>query len=522
MKEPVSIFNDVIGPVMIGPSSSHTAAGARIGYFIRRMLNDQPERVTFTFSTNGSLADCHEPQGTDMGLAGGLLGMAMDDPAMECSPQLAAEAGIIISYETNDEPVDHPNIYDFTAEGGGRKMTGQAISVGGGMIEFRKINGYPVSMAGGFYETLVFAETGDTDQLNAMESALGGADGQLKKLCSGDEKEILYILETEEAFDAGGLKDRFPAVKDVISLDPVLPVRSFHTYTGLFNTAEEVLRMASEKKMELWDIAAAYESARGRMSPDEVFAMMGDLADVMERTLAAVRDHQKDYADRILGPQAYKLHGYDSPLLPPFIKDMISCITYFMEAKSSMEVIVAAPTCGSSAVLPGTLISAVQNLGGGREELIKGLLAAGMVGVIIAEHSTFSAEIAGCQAECGAASAMAAAGLAQLMGRSAEEALSAASMALQNIMGSVCDPVAGRVEVPCLGKNVQAGMNALASANMAAAGFDAVIPFDEAVTAFDEAGRKIAPELRNTCRGGLSIAPASLAIEKQLKEFGHR
>ena len=72
MKEPVSIFNDVIGPVMIGPSSSHTAAGARIGYFIRRMLNDQPERVTFTFSTNGSLADCHEPQGTDMGLAGGL------------------------------------------------------------------------------------------------------------------------------------------------------------------------------------------------------------------------------------------------------------------------------------------------------------------------------------------------------------------------------------------------------------------------------------------------------------------
>ncbi|MBQ6597437.1 MAG: L-serine ammonia-lyase, iron-sulfur-dependent, subunit alpha, partial [Lentisphaeria bacterium] len=212
----------------------------------------------------------------------------------------------------------------------------------------------------------------------------------------------------------------------------------------------------------------------------------------------------------------------DSPLLPPFIKDMIGNITYFMEAKSSMEVIIAAPTCGSSAVLPGTLISAVRNLGYGREALVQSLLAAAAVGVIIAEHSTFSAEIAGCQAECGAASAMAAAGLVQLLGRNAAEALAAASMALQNIMGSVCDPVAGRVEVPCLGKNVQAGMNALASASMSAAGFDAVIPFDEAVKAFDEAGRKIAPELRNTCRGGLSVTPTSLAIERQLQEYGHR
>ncbi len=522
MKEPVSIFNDIIGPVMIGPSSSHTAAGARIGYFIRQMLHDQPERVTFSFSTNGSLADCHEPQGTDMGLAGGLLGMAMDDPQMTDSPRLAAAAGIVISYETNDDPADHPNIYDFTAEGGGRHVTGQAISVGGGMIEFRKINGYPVSMAGGFYETLVFADPREREQMDALAAELAAAGGQLKMQESENGEEILYVLESEEPTGTGGLKDRFPAVRDVITLDPVLPVRSFHAYSGLFDTAEEMCRMAAEKDLELWEIAAAYEAARSRKTPEEVFSMMGDLAEIMERTLLRVQKNQKDYADRILGPQAEKLAQYDSPLLPPFIKDMIGNITYFMEAKSSMEVIIAAPTCGSSAVLPGTLISAVHSLGYGREALVKSLLAAAAVGVIIAEHSTFSAEIAGCQAECGAASAMAAAGLAQLMGRNAAEALAAASMALQNIMGSVCDPVAGRVEVPCLGKNVQAGMNALASASMSAAGFDAVIPFDEAVKAFDEAGRKIAPELRNTCRGGLSVTPTSLAIERQLQEYGHR
>ena len=121
----------------------------------------------------------------------------------------------------------------------------------------------------------------------------------------------------------------------------------------------------------------------------------------------------------------------------------------------------------------------------------------------------FSAEEHGCQVEGGAASAMAAAGIAQLMGGTARQAVDAASMALQNMIGLVCDPVADRVEVPCLGKNISAAMNALSSATMACSGFDAVIPFDEVLDAVKAVGNQMPGCLKCTGKGGLSVTPSS-------------
>jgi L-serine dehydratase len=144
------------------------------------------------------------------------------------------------------------------------------------------------------------------------------------------------------------------------------------------------------------------------------------------------------------------------------------------------------------------------------------MLAAGLIGVFIAEAATFAAEVAGCQVECGAGSAMAAAALAQMMRGSVEHCLDAASMALQNISGLVCDPVANRVEVPCLGKNVMCGLNAVASANMALAGFDKVIPLDQTIAAIYDIGRKLPLELRCTL-GGLGRTEASALIREKLE-----
>jgi L-serine dehydratase len=148
--------------------------------------------------------------------------------------------------------------------------------------------------------------------------------------------------------------------------------------------------------------------------------------------------------------------------------------------------------------------------------MARALLAAGMIGVFICARSTFAAEVCGCMAECGSAAGMAAAALATLAGGSARQAVDAASMALQNTMGLVCDPVAGRVEVPCLGKNVLAAANALACANMALAGYDAVIPLDEVIAAMDRTGKSLPMELRCTGLGGLSTTSTSNAIERRL------
>ena len=142
--------------------------------------------------------------------------------------------------------------------------------------------------------------------------------------------------------------------------------------------------------------------------------------------------------------------------------------------------------------------------------------AAGLIGVFIAEGSTFAAEVAGCQAECGSASGMAAAGIVQMQSGATEQAVAAASMALQNSLGMICDPGAIRVEVPCLGKNVMAASNALACANMALADYDPVIPLDEVIDTMAQVGPSLPHELRCTALGGLSITPASKEIEKQL------
>jgi L-serine dehydratase len=157
-------------------------------------------------------------------------------------------------------------------------------------------------------------------------------------------------------------------------------------------------------------------------------------------------------------------------------------------------------------------------MGCDEKEIAKFMLAAGMIGVFIAKFSTFAAEVAGCQAECGTGSGMAAAALVTLMGGAAENAVAAASMALQNSLGMICDPVANRVEVPCLGKNVMAASNAVSCANMALAGYDPVIPLDEVIRTMDKVGKSIPFELRCTALGGLSVTETSKKIEEKLED----
>jgi len=226
------------------------------------------------------------------------------------------------------------------------------------------------------------------------------------------------------------------------------------------------------------------------------------------------------YADRILAYQsgAFLQRMEEHRLLDGgMLNQIILYVTAMMETKSSMGVIVAAPTAGSCSGLPGACIGAAYSMGLPLEKMTEAMLAAGLIGVFIAAHATFAAEVGGCQAECGAGSGMAAAALVTLAKGNLNQSLNAVSMALQNILGMICDPVANRVEVPCLGKNVMAASNALACANMALADYDAVIPLDEVIETMHQVGKSIPVELRCTALGGLSITKTSREITKRLE-----
>ncbi len=182
-----------------------------------------------------------------------------------------------------------------------------------------------------------------------------------------------------------------------------------------------------------------------------------------------------------------------------------------------MGCIVAAPTAGSCGTFPGAVIGVADSLGLNEELVVMALLAGSIPGLFIATSSTFSAEIGGCQAECGSGAGMAAAAICWMLGGTVEQCMAASSLALQNSLGMICDPIAARVEAPCLGKNISSALNALACANMAIAGYDHLIPLDEVIETMDRVGKSLPHELRCTALGGLSLTPSAREIEKNLK-----
>lgn len=520
-KPPPSIFNDVIGPIMRGPSSSHTAASVRIGSLVRQFMGGDLKDVLFEFEPHGSLATTYSSQGSDIGLAAGLLNMDPTDERLTNALTLAPEKGITLEFQISDFPASHPNTYRVTASGyrSGEKHRLVFISTGGGMIELTEINGLPVNIRGDYYETLFFYQLPLNNPVKKLVKTLLARFPALDYGLTAEKGET-GVLNLKSAVplekEIYAYLDGFLPGASVFKLEPVVPVGSHKDLDLPFHTIPELLKMAKSTGKELWELAVDYECARGKLAKDEVLKMAEEVIDVMsaavDQGLAGT-----EYEDRILGPQAHKAFQEGRFMFGGGLtKKMIAYITAIMETKSAMGLIVAAPTAGACAGLPGTLLAALEELRGNKELLIKGLMASALIGVFIAIKSTFAAEECGCQAECGSGSAMAAAGLVQMAGGSVETALAASSMAMQNINGMVCDPVANRVEVPCLGKNILAGMNALASANMALAGFNMVIPLEQAIEAFDQVGRMLPPELRCTGKAGLSVTAASLALQNKL------
>jgi L-serine dehydratase len=181
-----------------------------------------------------------------------------------------------------------------------------------------------------------------------------------------------------------------------------------------------------------------------------------------------------------------------------------------------MGTIVAAPTAGSSGIIPGSLLAMQEDFGYDDEKTARGLLASAGIGMIIASISTFSAAKAGCQAEVGASSAMAAAAISELRGMSPEQCLQSSALALKNMLGLACDPIAGLVEVPCAKRNAIGVCHAMTASDMAYVGIESVVPFDEVVVAMNNIAKNMTPAIRETSTGGLAISATGKRIAEQL------
>lgn len=496
-----SIFNDVLGPVMIGPSSSHTAGPTRLGLLVRQFLGEEPLRVRVAFDPEGSFALVYRTQGTDRGFVAGFLGMDPSNPEGRRSLQIARDRGLEVQFVVERlEGATHPNTALIEAHGATRSVVAVGLSTGGGMVTLVSVDGYPVQISGGLYHLLV--KTGDT-----------GVSVPGARVSRIPEKGALLQFD----FPSYPGEDEVRALGrlgEVLGpLEPVLPVPGPGA-PPLFTTQAEAVALG----VSLGRAAIEYEANRSGWATDRV----RERAQMILKVMADAADFG------LRGEGGLLLTAHSAPVLQeaknrrqllggPGVEDATLLALAVCEASNAGGVVCAAPTAGASGTVPGALLAAAEALDAPADRVVEALMAAGGAGVIIARYATFAAEVAGCQAETGAASAMAAAALVDLMGGSAQQALGAASVALQNVLGLVCDPVAGLVEVPCFGRNAMGAANAFVAANMVLGGYDPLIPLEETAGAMLEVGKALHVDLRCTARGGLCAVPSARRLAERLK-----
>ncbi len=287
-----------------------------------------------------------------------------------------------------------------------------------------------------------------------------------------------------------------------------------------FSSGEELLTICREAQIPISEAAVRMELEREEMDRDGIMNDMRINLEVMRESIREGLEEQQISITGLMGEDADKLMAYtDNAVMGREMTRIVASAMAVTEVNASMGRIVAAPTAGASGILPAVLIQYGDEHDLSEDQLVAGLCNAGAIGMIIAHNASLAGASGGCQAETGSAAAMAASALTELRGGTPDMCLHAAAIALKNVMGLVCDPVAGLVECPCIKRNAIGAANAVLCSDMVMAGIESVIPFDEVVTAMRNVGRMMHPDLRETARGGLAATPTAQRIAQKIRNY---
>ncbi|NLK36991.1 MAG: L-serine ammonia-lyase, iron-sulfur-dependent, subunit alpha [Epulopiscium sp.] len=286
-----------------------------------------------------------------------------------------------------------------------------------------------------------------------------------------------------------------------------------------FTNGAELVELCHKNGKKIWEVMVEREVENTQHSKETILEEMGKNLAVMKQAVKDGLEQDIRSVSGLVGGDAKKLkQRYENgkTVAGTCMNKAVANAMAVLEVNASMGQIVAAPTAGTSGILPGTLVAVGEDFQLTDEKLVEGLFTAAAIGYIITRNATVAGAEGGCQAETGAAAAMAAGAIVELLGGSPEQVLHAASMCIKNILGLVCDPIAGLVEAPCVKRNAIGAANAFISADMAMAGIISIIPFDEVVEAMYRVGRSLPCELRETALGGLASTPTGIRITQEV------
>lgn len=284
------------------------------------------------------------------------------------------------------------------------------------------------------------------------------------------------------------------------------------------NSIAEILAQGKKEGKPFWEIVLLSDMEERQVSREASKAKMLTTWQAMRDAADAYTGTRRSVSG-LVGGDGMKMRQYNlrgESFCGDYTSEVIAEALSMAESNACMRRIVAAPTAGACGVMPAVLLPLVRRSNLTQRQILQALYVACGVGIVIASRACIAGASGGCQAEIGTASAMAAAALVSLRGGSDEMIAHAVAMALSNLMGLVCDPIAGLVEVPCVKRNVIGAMNAVSAADMALAGIDSYVPVDEVIDAMGEVGRHMPVEYRETALGGLANTATGRAVKEKM------
>lgn len=285
------------------------------------------------------------------------------------------------------------------------------------------------------------------------------------------------------------------------------------------DSMQEIFEKMQEGQKPFWKVVQDTDVEERQVTPEASFEKMRMTWKAMLETVDTYRGDLRSLSGLVGGDgqRMAEFAASGKALAGDYLSQVITLALCTAESNACMRKIVAAPTAGACGVLPAVLIPLYRQ-GVPEEEIVQGLYVAAGIGAVIAYRACIAGASGGCQAEIGSASAMAAGTLTAIRGGSAEQIGHATAMALKNLMGLVCDPVAGLVEVPCVKRNVVGAVNAASCADMALAGIESRVPVDQVIDCMGDVGRRLPVELRETALGGLAATPFGQSVKAKREE----
>lgn len=525
---------EIIGPVMIGPSSSHTAGACRIANWAR-LINGNVTPAFVRFTLYGSFSKTTSGHGTDRALLAGLLGFNVDDVRIRQAFSEAALAHMKYEYVYDKETlVEHPNtvrIEMYDAANNCKSVVGQ--SLGGGRAKISEINGIKVDFSGRL-NTIVIEQVDQAGVLAYITKCLSEENVNIAFLNLFREKkgaQAYTFVETDSLIPEHALEKlrKLPAIKRILILrnDEVEEqaknhdsdqanacIENYQLEDYLFSNAVELVAACNKLGINFSEFMIRREIALSHLTRSQILEKMAYVWETMQAAINIALSKPERSMGKLIGGEAKQLNDYLQKKHDVVggleISKGLAYALATLEHNACMGKIVAAPTAGASGVLPAAMYVMKEFHKKSDAEIITALFTAGAIGYLINLHSSLAGATGGCQAEVGSASAMAACAVSELMSNSLDVGLQAATISLMNSLGLVCDPVGGLVEVPCQVRNAMGLANALTAVTMAESGIKMIVPFDEMVDVQKKVGDAIPSSLRETAEGGTAQAPSAL------------